>query len=89
MTSDHGAIGGFAYNDNHDNHDCTYGPAFDWFYVDAFGKWEKAREGLTIASFTKMLTWKSINKQLIIILNNNYKNSSPCDLYEMTGPMYL
>ena len=23
-----------------------------------------------------------------IMLNNNYKNSSPCDLYEMTGSMY-
>ena len=24
-----------------------------------------------------------------IMLKNNYKNSSPCDLYEMTGSMYL
>ena len=47
-TSERGAIGGFAYNDNHDNHDCPYRPAFDWFYVAAFGKWKKAGEGLTI-----------------------------------------
>ena len=44
-----GAIGGFAYNDNRDNHNCPYGPAFDWFYVNATGYWKEACDGLTIS----------------------------------------
>jgi hypothetical protein len=49
-SSDYGATGGFAYNDNHDNHDCPYGPSFDWFYLDVSKNWQEADEGLTIRS---------------------------------------
>ena len=50
--SEKGEKAGFAYNDNHENYDCPYRPAFDWFYVDFNGEWDEAGLGLTILCTT-------------------------------------